>query len=193
MLRAAVLRLSGGALRFARNGFDEAIREASSEFDWLHVVDEDARESGAPQNVALLSRIVGLSSAPIQYEGGLGLFHLAELVLGLGVSRVVLDEALTKTERSAEYFFSRLGEQVIAVVRPEGHEAARRYAEQGARRLLLDGADEMEDVERFVKESGLPTWVRGEVTHSRRNLEALAAVRCEGALIEGAASENGET
>lgn len=193
MLRAAVVRLSGASAGFSRPDFEDAILQVATGFDWLHVVDEDARECGAPQNVALLSRIVGVSPAPVQYEGGLGLFHLAELVLGLGVSRVILDEALTKTERSAEYFFSRLGERVLAVVRPDGLDVAQRYAEQGAHRLLLDGADEMETVQRLVTECGVPVWVRGKVTRSRRNLEALAAVRCEGALIEVAASENGET
>ncbi len=71
----------------------------------------------------------------IQFSGGISTMHTAELVLGLGVTRVVLDTALQKTERSPKYFFDRLNEHAIAGVETQAQ--AEESIRNGAKWLLF--------------------------------------------------------
>ncbi|MER3414542.1 MAG: 1-(5-phosphoribosyl)-5-[(5-phosphoribosylamino)methylideneamino]imidazole-4-carboxamide isomerase [Armatimonadota bacterium] len=82
----------------------------------LHVVDLDAARMGAPQNVELLTRLVDATSVPVQFGGGIRTIHVAEMVLALGVERVVLGSALTRVESTVRHFFRTLGERCVAGV-----------------------------------------------------------------------------
>lgn len=87
--------------------------------DRLHVHDADADIAGAPQNVQAVHRILSEVSLPVQFQGGIGLVHTAELMLGLGVWRVCIGEALFKTPNAAGHFFSRLGDSAAAYLEGE--------------------------------------------------------------------------
>lgn len=93
-----------------------AVQLADAGAPMLHVVDLDAARLGAPQNVELLTRLVDAVTVPVQYGGGIRTIHIAQMVLALGVERVVLGSALTRVESTVRHFFRTLGERCVAGV-----------------------------------------------------------------------------
>ena len=91
-----------------------AIELENAGADWLHIEDTDGEIAGAPQNIESVHRILRAVEIPVQFDGGINLIHTAELVLGLGVERIVIGPALRKTERSPVHFFAKLGERCVA-------------------------------------------------------------------------------
>ncbi|MGI8923914.1 MAG: HisA/HisF-related TIM barrel protein [Fimbriimonadales bacterium] len=143
--------------------------------DWLHVVDLDAENAGAPQNVESVHRVIGVVDIPVQFHGGLDLVHTAELMLGLGISRVVLDRGLTKTEHSAAHFFKKLGVACAAAV--DSSATASRLKAAGCPRLIYTGSvGSVEEMTRL----GIPIIA---IADDARNLEALRSVGVEGAIV----------
>lgn len=115
-----VVRLRQGDFRqktvYPFDPVDVAVELCEAGAPMLHIVDLDAARVGAPQNVELLTRLVDAVSVPVQFGGGIRTIHLAELVLGLGVERVVLGSALTRVESTVRHFFRTLGERCVAGV-----------------------------------------------------------------------------
>jgi hypothetical protein len=103
--------------------------------DWLFIEDQLGRERGAPQQVEQLLQVVQRSNAAVEFSGGVRLMHTAELVLGLGVARVVVDCAEFATERAFAKVLGRLGEAAIAAA--WSTEVADRAVDLGATRLLV--------------------------------------------------------
>jgi len=92
----------------------QAWRDISGIVAW----DREADDLGAPQNVQKLYELLSLK-LPIWYGGGLETVHTAELVLGLGCEKVIVDKGFYKTERSPEHFVNKLGEACVPVVRDD--------------------------------------------------------------------------
>jgi len=158
------------------NPEDSALQLQRAGADWLHVVDLDADAAGAPQNVESVHRVIGVVDIPVQFRGGLELVHTAELMLGLGVARVVLDTALTKTELSAAHFFKKLGDACAAAV--DSSIEAARLKSVGCPRLIYTGrVVNVEEVTRL----GIPIIA---VAEDARNLEELRGVGVEGAIVD---------
>ncbi|MBA3726707.1 MAG: hypothetical protein H0W86_09710 [Armatimonadetes bacterium] len=143
--------------------------------DWLHVVDLDAEGAGAPQNVESVHRVIGVVDIPVQFHGGLRLVHTAELMLGLGVGRVVLDRALTKTEHSAAHFFKKLGNTCAAAV--DSSAVAARLKAVGCPRFIYTGG--VGNVEEMTL-LGIPIIA---IAEDARNLEAFRGVGVEGVIL----------
>lgn len=103
---------------------EAAVQLADAGASMLHVVDLDAARMGAPQNVELLTRLVDAVSVPVQYGGGIRTIHMAQMVLSLGVRRVVLGSVLTRVASTVQYFFRTLGERCVAGVDARGGKVA---------------------------------------------------------------------
>ncbi|MCH8274398.1 MAG: hypothetical protein IH851_06390 [Armatimonadetes bacterium] len=205
MLVIPEIRLTGGrALGPPRRGrrspdgdpetAAEALEEAGAR--WLHVLDLDAEREGGPQNVQALHLILKAVNVPVQFEGGIRLMHTAELVLGLGVARVVVSDALTKSERSAGFFFKRLGDRCVARVPAAGTETeqmtlALRLEAEGAPRMIYAGQGKgglgPDRVERFAGALKVPLLIdlTGVSAWDPRNLSSLKSVEIEGAIVQG--------
>lgn len=83
----------------------------------LHVEEPEAYTIGAPQNVEILHRVLNASPMPVHYAGGVSTVHIAELLLTLGVSKVVVEALhLIKTERAA-HFAGWFGENCVPRVK----------------------------------------------------------------------------
>jgi hypothetical protein len=65
--------------------------------------------------------------------------HTAELIIGLGVERVVVDKGFYKTERTPEHFVRRLGRACVPVVRSQDNVQTAEAA--GAECLWSESAD----------------------------------------------------
>ena len=145
--------------------------------DWLHIEDADGEIAGAPQCIQSVHRILRTVKIPVQFYGGINLIHTAELVLGLGVERIVLGSSLWKTERSPAHFFAKLGAGCVATVESE-HEAAV-LKQAGCLRLLYHGT--LEHAAQLSEKTSLPVIA---FDAGLRNLEDLANVAVEGALVD---------
>lgn len=166
-------------LRISRGDDAEsrAIHLEAAGADWLHIEDADGEIAGAPQCIESVHRILRAVRIPVQFYGGINLIHTAELVLGLGVERVVLGSSLWKTERSPAHFFAKLGARCVATVESEQEAAGLKKA--GCLRLLYHGS--VKDAAKLSQKVGLPVIA---FDPALRNLDELANVAVEGALVD---------
>jgi hypothetical protein len=98
--------------------------------DVLLAWDREADKIGAPQNVERLLRLLS-KGKPVWYRGGMETVHTAELILGLGCAKVLVDKGFFRTERMPAHFVRRLGEACVAVV--TSNEQAGAAVQAGAR------------------------------------------------------------
>jgi len=84
----------------------------------LHVVDLDGAREGKPrsENLAVVGAIVKVADVPVQMGGGIRSVAKAEMVLELGVDRVVVGTSIAASAGEARRFFETLGDHVIAGV-----------------------------------------------------------------------------
>ncbi|GEM_PF-6919436 len=106
---------------------------------FVHIEDFESERLGAPGNPGLLLEAVSKATVPVQYWGGINLVHVAEMVLGLGVSRVVIGDALWRTPQSAAHFVRVLGDRCVCRI-PLSAVGLRAgvLKEIGAARVLID-------------------------------------------------------
>jgi hypothetical protein len=83
---------------------------------FVHFYDQDSFELGAPQHVASLMTFLAMESCKVQLEASVPGVHVAEMLLSLGIERLVLNKELHKTERSGALFFNKLGAKLVAVI-----------------------------------------------------------------------------
>lgn len=101
--------------RFLKNARKNFSSIAHPSIIALHVEDPNAHKIGAPQNVELLHRLLKACPLPVHFAGGVSTVHITELLLTLGVSKVVIEAASflkNKRERAA-HFVQRFGESCV--------------------------------------------------------------------------------
>ena len=176
----------------------------------LHLVDLDGARSGRlrPELVAQIAAV----GVPVQASGGIRSVQDAESLLAAGADRVVVGTAAFEGD-GVERFAAALGERlVVAIDVKDGRVAVRgweedsgiaaeaaaeRCAAAGVERLLCTaverdgtmGGPDLDLLERVREASGLPVLAAGGV-RSEDDLDALAAIGCEGAIV-GRALQDG--
>jgi len=172
--------------------------------DIVHVVDLDGARSGVLRPELIGRLAAAAQPARIQASGGIRSVADAEALLAAGAARVVVGTAAFAGEDALERF-AALGEAlVVAVDVREGRVAVRgwreagiaveeaidRCATAGVRRLhctaierdgTLAGPD-LALLERIVGQSNARIVAAGGIS-SAADLEAVAAVGCEGAVV----------
>lgn len=95
-----VVRLQRGEMAnatiYAEDAAEQARRFAADGFRWLHVVDLDGAFAGKPANAEAVSRILAVTTAPVQLGGGIRNLPTVEAWLTAGVTRVILGSAAVK-------------------------------------------------------------------------------------------------
>ena len=98
--------------------------------EWIHLVDLDGAKEGRPVNAELIGRIAKRVKVPVQVGGGLRTEADVELLLGLGVSRVILGTAAIEDRAFVEKVLERYGKQVaIGIDARNGFVATRGWLE----------------------------------------------------------------
>lgn len=172
-----VIKLKNGEIFDGTSIDDIADNFKDSSLSLIHITDLNADEAGAPQNIQVVHQALTKLSTPVQFQGGIETIHTAELVLGLGVSYVVLDRALKKTERAPAYFFKRLGDKAVA--RVQNQQELDLVVSEGAKRILYTQGDET----MITLPDGVVALIE-PFSPSQRNLQAASDVGFAGALIE---------
>lgn len=208
-----VVRLAQGDFKrrtvYSNDPVSIAVELSDAGAPMLHVVDLDAARLGAPQNIEVLTRLIDAVSVPVQFGGGIRTVHLAEMVLALGVERVVLGSVLTRAESTVRHFFRTLGERCVAGVDAKGGKVAvhgwtevteldaldfcARLEEMGCPRIIFtdierDGVlrgPNSEALRALCERVFVPVIASGGVASPEdvRNLATLSSVGLEGIII----------
>jgi phosphoribosylformimino-5-aminoimidazole carboxamide ribotide isomerase len=115
---------------------------------WIHLVDLDGAKAGHPVNHELIGRIAQAVKVPVQVGGGLRKEEDVELLLGLGVSRVILGTAAIEDRAFVSRVLAKHGAKVaIGIDARDGYVATRGWletsrvkAEDLAKELAAEGA-----------------------------------------------------
>jgi len=172
----------------------------------IHVVDLAGSRDGRirPDVVARLAEAA--RPAAIQASGGIRSTGDAELLLEAGAARVVVGTAAFAADNALAAFAAALGDRlVVALDARDGRVAVRGWAEDtglavedaaercaaaGVARVLCTGIErdgtlggpDLELLRRVRDASGLPLLAAGGIA-SQADLDAVAALGCEGAIV----------
>lgn len=183
---------------------------------FIHVVDLDGARSGRIRPELLRWLVAAAGSTPVQASGGIRSPADAHTLLGAGAARVVVGTAALASPSAAEELADELGERlVVAVDSREGQVAvagwsrltalapetlAERCAAAGVRRLLCtaidrDGTMAGPDLALLgrVREAFGPAVLAAGGIRSEEDLDALAAIGLEGAVVGRALLEGAIT
>lgn len=170
---------------------------------WIHLVDLDGAKAGQPVNHEIIGEIARNVKVPVQTGGGLRRVEDVELLLKLGVSRVIIGTAAIEDRPFVEQVLKSYGEQVaIGIDARNGYVATRGWletsqvkaeelavelAELGARTFIFtdisrDGMMQGPNVEAIVelaRVSGQSVIASGGVSRYE-DLERLSAYASQG-------------
>ncbi|MBU5406311.1 1-(5-phosphoribosyl)-5-[(5-phosphoribosylamino)methylideneamino]imidazole-4-carboxamide isomerase [Paraeggerthella hongkongensis] len=91
---------------------------------WLHVVDLDGAKSGAPENIAIIERILKKTLLKVEVGGGVRSLDTIARLADAGVSRIVLGTSLVADPSFAEAAIDAYGKLLAAGVDAKGGEVA---------------------------------------------------------------------
>ena len=80
---------------------------------YLHVVDLDGALAGKPVNLAAIKAIIKAVSIPIELGGGIRTMENIEMLLALGVERVILGSVAVREPELVREACARFGERIV--------------------------------------------------------------------------------
>lgn len=95
------------------NPVDVAKAWAAQGARWIHTVDLDGAKAGRPVNHELIGEIARAVDVPVQIGGGLRTLHDVELLLELGVSRVIIGTAALEDRPFIQQLLTHFGERIV--------------------------------------------------------------------------------
>jgi phosphoribosylformimino-5-aminoimidazole carboxamide ribotide isomerase len=188
--------------------YNENTLEAAKEWEaqgaeWIHLVDLDGAKAGYPVNHKLIGVIAAGVKVPVQIGGGLRTKKDVEMLLELGVSRVILGTAAIEDRSFVEEVLREYGDKIaIGIDARDGYVATRGWletsevkaedlavqlADKGAKTFIFTdisrdgmmGGPNVESIVRLAKVTGQHVIASGGVSQLS-DLEKLAEHRNEG-------------
>jgi len=98
---------------FADRPADMAVRWEQAGAQYLHVVDLDGARAGRPVNLAALQEILQEVKLPVQLGGGIRDLQTIELLLKMGISRVILGSIAVKSPYLVKAAVAEFGEHIV--------------------------------------------------------------------------------
>ena len=80
---------------------------------YLHVVDLDGALAGKPVNLEAIKEIIAAVSIPIELGGGIRTMETVEMLLDLGVERVILGSVAVKNPELVKAACAKFGERIV--------------------------------------------------------------------------------
>lgn len=145
----------------------------------LHVVDLDGAFQGEPQHVEVIGKIVEAAAIPVEVGGGLRNEAHVELLLSVGVARVIIGTRALEDLSFVSGLTRRFGDRIaVGIDARDGFVQVRGWVETTAKRAV--------ELARQVEESGVRTIIYTDTATDGMlggpNLEAMreicAAVAC---------------
>ena len=182
----------------------------------LHVVDLDGARQGVPVNSMVMAAICRAVSIPVEVSGGIRTLEAAQAAIGYGAGRVQLGSAAVRDPELVRAACAALpGAVVVSIDARDGEvmtdgwqrgsgrkvlEVAREMVSLGVPRLMFTdigrdgvlGGPELERTRELVGAAGVPVVASGGVSRVE-HLRQLAAIGCEGAIVDTALYEGAFT
>ncbi|MHC4561431.1 MAG: 1-(5-phosphoribosyl)-5-[(5-phosphoribosylamino)methylideneamino]imidazole-4-carboxamide isomerase [Planctomycetota bacterium] len=178
---------------------------------WLHVVDLDAARSGVLKNLPALRAIRQAVDVHIEFGGGLHDDSSVEIVLGMGVDRVVIGSAALADMRWFEQLVRRddLAERVTLALDARGGKLLLRHRTESIDLTACDIAREvrywplgaivyidvsrdgtlegvgLDDLQRLISVTDVPVIAGGGVA-SLADVRACKSIGCDGVIVSRA-------
>jgi phosphoribosylformimino-5-aminoimidazole carboxamide ribotide isomerase len=174
--------------------------------DFVHVVDLSGARSGHVRPELFRQVVAAAGAAQVQASGGVRTLEDAEALVAAGAARVVVGTAAFGDDDLLDGLSATLGERLVVaidvregVVAVRGWEASTgltveravdRCVDAGVSRLLCTAIERdgtlagpaLPLLEQVVRHAGLPVLAAGGV-RSLEDVEAIAGVGCEGAIV----------
>ena len=99
---------------------DTALEMQNAGAQYLHVVDLDGAKVGHPMNIFTIKKILENIEIPIEVGGGIRSMEEIEMLLDIGVQRVVLGTAAVDNPNFVRQAADEFGERVIAAIDARG-------------------------------------------------------------------------
>jgi len=173
---------------------------------WLHIVDLDGAAAGEPQNTEVVEQIMKESGLLIELGGGIRQEKVAEKLLRLGLSRLVLGTAAIESRELVKKLCQQFGESIaVSLDARDGKIAihgwqkdtvvevlqlSREMIDAGVRRFIYtdikkDGTltePNFDMINRLITEAIVPVIVAGGISRLE-HLRRLKELGAEGAII----------
>jgi len=176
---------------------------------YLHVVDLDGALAGKPVNLEAIKEIIAAVSIPIELGGGIRTMETVEMLLDLGVERVILGSVAVKDPDLVKAACAKFGERIVVgidakdgIVAVEGwgvsgdvkaENLARQMADVGVKHIIytdisrdgtLSGVN-VEATASLAKESGVKIIASGGVSSIEdiRKVKKAEAFGVEGVIV----------
>lgn len=81
--------------------------------EMIHLVDLDGAFAGSPQNLQTVKDILSSVSIPVELGGGIRTMETVDLLLGLGVSRVILGTAAVRQPEWVAETIKKYGDRIV--------------------------------------------------------------------------------
>lgn len=184
---------------------DTALEMQNAGAQYLHVVDLDGAKVGHPMNIFTIKKILENIEIPIEVGGGIRSMEEIEMLLDIGVQRVILGTAAVEDPSFVRQAAVEFGERVIASIdaregvveidgwgnsgKLEAEELAARIGDCGITTIIytdilrdgtLAGAN-VEKVVQMARKSGLSVIASGGV-RSIDDIKALKSFEHEGVV-----------
>lgn len=176
---------------------------------YLHVVDLDGALAGKPVNLEAIKEIIAAVSIPIELGGGIRTMETVEMLLDLGVERVILGSVAVRNPELVKAACTKFGERIVVgidakdgIVAVEGwgvsgdvkaENLAQQMAEVGVKHIIytdisrdgtLSGVN-VEATASLAKESGIKVIASGGVSSIEdiRKVKQAEAFGVEGVIV----------
>lgn len=92
--------------------------------EYLHVVDLDGALAGKSENILAIKKIIENVNTPVQVGGGIRTIENIDMLLGLGVSRVILGSVAAKNSEIVKEACRKFGEKIVVGIDAKNGEVA---------------------------------------------------------------------
>jgi len=158
----------GRAVRLSKGDFNkvdifsEKPWEVAKEFqekgaEWIHLVDLDGAKDGENKNLNVIKKIRETVNVKLQLGGGIRTLETAEMILDLGIDRIILGTAAIENPKLLKILVEKYGEKIaVSVDEKNGKAATKGWLEESS----IDAFE----LCGFLKEIGVKTIIYTDIS-----------------------------
>ena len=129
------VRLSKGDFNkvdiFSNNPWEVAKEFEKKGAEWIHMVDLDGAKDGKNKNLDVIKKIRETVDIKLQLGGGIRTIETAELLLDLGIDRIILGTAAIENPELLKTLVNKYGEKIaVSVDEKNGKAATKGWVEE---------------------------------------------------------------
>lgn len=116
---------------FSNNPWEVAKEFEKKGAEWIHMVDLDGAKDGKNKNLDVIKKIRETVNIKLQLGGGIRTIETAELLLNLGIDRIILGTAAIENPELLKTLVNKYGEKIaVSVDEKNGKAATKGWVEE---------------------------------------------------------------